>query len=351
MNLNYAYSFGTDDSVKVYIPVRAYELTLTNRLLDQLGGFSHLILEAMKQLPTEGIEWVEHVTGLNFTQLQPIIQRLEGLGLMSRGKLSIRGEKITAWKNSLHNQTRLIWLDGNHKSHSFFADNALEPETLPEDTSFIIRSWHRANSTPRAWSCHDWNEDCQRQKNRILSHPTTYLEKVFDNFKESFIDGGFPYQEWDLNVRLVENSTRMAIGVTLNNADIHQHQQAEFVLFSPVLCLSTRYSLPKDAPRYLDTEIPQTLTRTLSLGNHPVTFSQLLEKPLSDWIWQEMDTELRTEAIDFLYQTLGSNNESSEKWFNREHFLSERWQRLSFDLNTLKLRMERTGVHFIQENV
>lgn len=48
-------STATDDGLYVYLPVRLYELTLKHRLLGQLGGFSHLLLDALTLLPERGI--------------------------------------------------------------------------------------------------------------------------------------------------------------------------------------------------------------------------------------------------------------------------------------------------------
>ncbi len=52
------YCCATDDGLYVYLPVRFYELTLKHRLLEQLGGFSHLLLDALTLLPEQGIGWV-----------------------------------------------------------------------------------------------------------------------------------------------------------------------------------------------------------------------------------------------------------------------------------------------------
>jgi len=50
--------------VKVYLPVRQYEVTIRHRLLDQLGSFSRLILEALHDFEQAGYELVYSITGL-----------------------------------------------------------------------------------------------------------------------------------------------------------------------------------------------------------------------------------------------------------------------------------------------
>lgn len=71
--------WATEDELHVCVPVRPYELTLRHRLLGQLGGFSHLVMDALVDLPARGLSCVQEVTGLSSQQLQPILNRLNGL--------------------------------------------------------------------------------------------------------------------------------------------------------------------------------------------------------------------------------------------------------------------------------
>jgi hypothetical protein len=123
----------TDDRLYVYLQVRLYELTVKHRLLAQLGGFSHLLLDALTLLPERGIGWVLELTDLSLQQLEPILNRMRGLGLMNGEGLSPRGERLSAQKRLLHGQMRHVWLDGCHDSQSFWGDTSLDVEELQED--------------------------------------------------------------------------------------------------------------------------------------------------------------------------------------------------------------------------
>ncbi|WP_146074399.1 hypothetical protein [Pokkaliibacter plantistimulans] len=346
------YCCATDDDLYVYLPLRFYELTLKHRLLDQLGGFSHLLLDALTLLPEQGIGWVLEVTGLYPQQLQPILNRLNGLGLMNGGQLSQRGERLTVWKHLLHGQTRYVWLDGHHKSHSFCGDASLDVMELHEDDPFVIRRWNRGNSKPRSWSCQDWNEDCERQRNRILRYPDEYLGAVFETFRDCFIDTGFSVQEWELNVRYVSDKSELcALEVQLEPADLLSGSTHEFRIASPVLCLDTRYRLPDGAPVELRELQPEDQRRAVSFGRDAPNTELLLEIPASPWIWPEVNEPIRRQAVNLLFQNVAISAPQAEALFNRDHNLAERWQNLGFGWSAVEARLQEVeGVHRIKGN-
>ena len=344
------YYCATDDGLYVYLPVRFYELTLKHRLLEQLGGFSHLLLDALTLLPEQGIGWVLEVTGLNPQQLQPILNRLDGLGLMNGGQLSQRGERLTAWKRLLHGQTRYVWLDGQHNSHSFCGDASLDVMELHEDDPFVIRRWHRGNGKPHSWSCQDWNEDCERQKNRILRYPDEYLGVVFETFRNCFIDTGFNVHEWELNVRYVSDMPELvALEVQLDPAGLRSGAAYDFVVASPVLCLDTRYRLPDGAPIELRDLQPEDQRRAMSFGRAAADTDLLLDTPGSFWIWPEVDEPVRRQAVNFLFQNVAVSAPQAEALFNRDHHLVDRWQSFGFDWSTVEGSLQEVeGLHRIK---
>lgn len=331
------YHSATDDGLYVYLPVRFYELTLKHRLLEQLGGFSHLLLDALTLLPERGIGWVLEVTGLNPQQLQPILNRLKGLGLLNGGQLSQRGEKLSTWKRLLHSQSRYVWLDGDHRSHSFCGDASLDVVELPEDASFVIRRWHRGNGKPRSWSCINRNEDCERQKSRILHYPEKYLPAVFESFQDCFIDTGINIHEWELKVRRVPDMTGLfALEVELDPADLRSGTAHEFELASPVLCLDTHYRLPEGASVELRYLRPEDECRATSFGHAAPDTEQLHDTPPSPWIWPEVDKQARQQAVNSLFQKITAPDALAEVLFNREHVLADRWQRFGFDWSSVE---------------
>jgi len=344
------YYCATDDGLYVYLPVRFYELTLKHRLLEQLGGFSHLLLDALTLLPEHGIGWVLEVTGLSPQQLQPILNRLDGLGLMNGRQLGQRGEKLTAWKRLLHGQTRYIWLDGHHNSHSFCGDASLDVVELHEDDPFVIRRWHRGDGKPRNWSCQDWNEDCERQKGRILRDPNEYLGTVFEPFRDCFIDTGFNVHEWELNVRYMSDKPELtALEVQLDPADLSSGDAYDFVVASPVLCLDTHYRLPDGAPIELRDLQPEDQRRAMSFGRVAVDTENLLDTPASFWFWPEVDEPIRRQAINLLFQKVALSGPQPDALFSRDQCLADRWQSFGFDWSVIEGSLERIeGVHRIK---
>lgn len=342
-----------EDSLSVYLPVRCYELTLKHRLLEQLGGFSHLLLDALTLLPEQGITWVLDVTGLSPQQLQPIINRMEGLGLVKEGRLSRQGELLTRWKRLLHGQRREVWLDGQHNSHSFCGDASLEIAARNEaEETFVIRRWQRNTGKPRAWSCQDWNEDCERQKKRIMGVPTEYLGAVFDTFHDCFGDTGFHVNEWELSVRYVpqENVEMAALKVPLEVADLQPGGTSEYTLVSPVLCLDTYYCLPDGAPAELREHQPEDQRHIVSFSSAVVVPKKLLDEPTSTWCWPEVGAVDRQQAAEHVFQKLAvSTPLAGEALFNRQHSLVKRWQEFCIDWAVVVERLQDIeGIHPIR---
>lgn len=348
------YSCNAEDSLSVYVPVRCYELTLKHRLLAQLGGFSHLLLDAMTLLPKQGITWVLEVTGLSQQQLQPILKRMEELGLIKEGQLSRKGELLTCWKRLLHGQKRNVWLDGQYNSHGFCGDASLEVAALHEsEDTFVIRRWQRYTGDTRAWPCKDWNEDCERQKTRIMRVPTEYLGAVFDTFHDCFGDTGFHVNEWELSVRYVsqENVEMAALKVPLDVADLQPGGTSEYSLVSPVLCLETHYCLPDGAPTELLKLQPENQRHIMGFSSAVVTTEQLLDEPTSTWCWPEVDAVDRLQAAEHLFRKVAhSTPAESEVLFNRQHNLVERWKGFGFSWAVVAERLQDIeGIHPIRE--
>lgn len=349
----HSYYSDTADELAVYLPVRCYELTLKHRLLEQLGGFSHLLLDALTLLPEQGMEWVLDVTGLSAEQLRPVLTRMEGLGLIREARLSQHGKKLCNWKRLLHGQTRCVWLDAQHNSHTFCADASLGVASVPEtEDAFVIRSWHRKTGHPGAWSCHGKEEDCERQKSRIMKFPVEYLGASFNTFHACFHETGFNAHEWDLSVRYMppENGQMEAIKVPLEVTDLRPGVSAEYTLASPALCLDTTYSLPDGAPARFHGFRPENYRHIVSFSSAPIVPEQLLDEPPSSWSWPKVDAIDRQQAVEHLFEKLSlSSPAENEIYFNRTHALLDRWQALGFDWATVMKRLHAIdGIHLIK---
>lgn len=355
MTIHSPYACAIEGSLRVHVPVRLYELTLKHRLLDQLGGFSHLLLEALDEMPERGIEWVLEHTGLNPQQLLPIIRRLEGLGLVEGLNLTARAKPLLKAKRLLHGQTKCLWLDGHYKRHSFCAVQALPTVELDDEAEFVIRPWHRGEGKPRQWPSNDWGEDCERQKNRIWDLPEQYLPVAFESFNECFVDKGFPKSDWYLTVWVAAETSRdvRAIQVELNPEGIRRERGSEFTFASPVLCLSSRFSLPEGAPGHLSSLLPANQCRFTTFVNHDNESAEELELsdvPKASWIWPVVERTTKDQVIEHLFQELALAEESISSVFNRHHALEERWQHLGFNWATVQKSLDLDGVHPIQDH-
>lgn len=345
------YHIDMDERISVYVPVRLYEITLKHRLLERLGGFSHLLLDALTLMPKTGISWVLDVTGFSPQQLHPILRRMEGLGLLKNKQLSQQGRKLSTWRQQLHGQTRSIWLDGHHDKHSFCGDASLGVVEVRDDQQFVIR-YRGRDGMPRSWSCTDWNEDCERQKNRILRHPEQYMPTVFEAFEGCFVDTGFNANEWDISVRYVRQPTEyLALKVEIDPATLRPGNLGDFLVASPVLCLDTRYSLPEAAKAVCQELLPEDHDhlRSLSFGLGVSDNAELHDAPPSSWVWPEVDELTRQQAVRRLFEEVTILNSRAEAIFNREHELVDRWQCFAFDkANIMASLKEGDGVHYIR---
>jgi len=342
-----------EDNLSVYLPVRCYELTLKHRLLEQLGGFSHLLLDAMTLLPGQGVEWVLEVTGLSQQQLQPILKRMEGLGLIKGKQLNRQGSLLARWKRLIHGQKRNIWLDGEHKSLTFYGDATLKTTALHEsEDTFVIRRWPRNAVNSRAWPYQDWNEDCELQKARIMRNPTEYLGTVFETFHDCFSDIGFYTNEWELSVWRVpqENAETTALQVPLNVVDLQPAGAFEYSLVSPVLCLETHYRLPDGAPPELLERQPENQQHIARFSSAVISTGPLIDEPNSTWCWPAVDAFDRQKATEYLFHELAhSTPTEGEVLFDRQHSLVERWQSFGFDWTAVTARLrEIEGIHLIR---
>ena len=337
MNVDHDY-WPINDDFYVYLPARGYTLTLKHRLLVQLGGFSHLVLDTLADLPDQGISWVQKVTGLGLQELAPILHRLEGLGLISDGQLSPRGQQLMSWKRRLHAQSRPIWLDGWYRDHLFFCLGTAPPAVVScrEDAPFLLRRWSPGKNRPRAWPSLDWNEDCARQKARILSHPEPYLGAVFETFKDCLGDHGFNIQDWDLGVRYLAGTGYFALKVPMRFDQLASGGTGDFFVSSPVICLDTHYRLPEGLPDaasdVLQKQQPKDHRRTMGFGRATEDTEVLADTPPSAWVWPMVDEPTHLQALVALFGKVETSERARiEPVFNRHHALKDCWRAFDID--------------------
>lgn len=340
-----------DEGLSVHIPVRQYEVTLKHRVLAQLGGFSHLLLDALHQMPESGVDWVLGVTGLRRQQLQPILSRLDGLGLLTGMQLSPKGQVLLDWKCRLHGWKRSIWLDGDYRKHCFCGDSSIATVPLQDDTPCVIHPGKRQENTLRPWPVVDWNEDCERQRQRIMQHPEHYLPPIFEHFTDCFHKTRFNSLEWELTVRLIPDTMEpRAIAVSLDAGDLKDGNGCDYAVASPVLCLLTRYGTPANAPTHLRGHRPSdqfqmVIFQTSDDPIDPIDPDDLSDTPPGYWVWPRVDPESRETVIGHLFREIAPPDDETERQYNREHLFTERWRCLGFNWLTIEERLVSQGIH------
>lgn len=349
------YYWEIKDELSIYLPLRRYQLTLTHRMLEQLGVISHLFLNALEQIPEQqGINWVQKLTGLSLEQLYPIFNRLYELGLVNENiQLSPNGETLMYWNKQLHKQSGYIWLDAQHHQHKFFCAGSTPSSVvqLEEDGPFVIRSWHKGDSKPRSWSRLDWNEDCERQKNRIWRYPEYYLSAVFPNFKDCLSHYKFNIRDWELSVRYESSDSFFGLKVPIDIEETKASDENEFIVYSPILCLDTTYELPDEAPQHFAELKPQDQRYELCFSSVIVDTDNMQDVAESTWIWPIMTAELRDAGIRHLFKKIKDTAPLFDESviFNRQHRLTDYWLPRGFDWSVIEHKLTQlTDVHVIK---
>ncbi|NOL50369.1 hypothetical protein [Pelistega europaea] len=357
------------DDLIAYVPVRRYELTLRHRLLSQLGDFSHLILEALVMSnsdspdltsDTDGLEIVSTITGLTRQQLHPILTRLQGVGLVSDNfTLTSKGRELAKWQQCLHDKPHYIWLDCQYRTHDFWGNDSLMPEIIDSPASCYII--HDSPTDDKAkqqnfWSTQDWNEDCERQKRRLLHRHEAYFHHIFGVFNECFPEGSFYEKEWELVVRYTppDIGKVYAISVPLDTRNLLIGHSGQYKLLSPVLCLKTSYSLPTGFPASLQDRLPEDSLLMNNFSKLDVTPEQLLDEQQcaalgTKWYWPNVDEICLQNAVPDLLKQLKLTRDIG---FNRQYRLIQNWQPLSFNRDFLIKNLKNTpkeGIFFVDE--
>lgn len=337
--------------VKVYLPVRQYEVTIRHRLLDQLGSFSRLILEALHDFEQTGYELVYSITGLTWQQLEPIICRLEGLGLIRDGAITAKGKDMVTIYNHLHHQSRLVWLDGRYVNQegapSYYGDASLSIIPIDVGQAFVLKSWRTGY-----WPKFDWNEDCAFQLKRLLDQPMEYFPSLFDGFSHCMAgaEARMNLADWEVEVRIIPEVAKAAFAVEAvidtaellpgSNSDTHNH----FNFSSPVIALRTIYSAPPNAPLSMVTNKPEDKFNVIGLLNTGIDTAMISRDAVSDWTWPELGTAEHEHVIYKIFCNFREDTTSLEPFFNRDHRVETWWQPMSFSWESVDAALCASGL-------
>lgn len=360
------YTSDIKDKLIIYVPMRRYELTLKHRLLNQLGSFSHLILRALAvsnpsntatNSDSRGLELVSTITGLTKRQLLPVLTRLQELRIIDDYFiLSPQGHMLVKWLQHLHDKPCYIWLDAQYRTHNFWCNDTLIPEVIDTTTHYMIDAIYPDNkeSLQNFWGTQDWNEDCERQKRRLLEHHYFYFSHIFNTFHDCFGESDFFEKEWELNIKYSppEVEKVYAISCYLSPQNLYTSNDGKYKLLSPVLCLETNYSLPDGFPSLLQDKQPENTLIMMSFSGVDFLPEQLLDESQctkfdAKWCWPNVDeTDIQNTVSTLLKQI----NHLPDIGFNRQYHLSQKWQPLSFNRDILLQVLKNTkknGLFFI----
>ncbi len=354
-SIEYHYLHHPQQVLTVYIPVRQYCLTLRHRLLDELGPLSHLLLEALSRYADEGLAWVQMLTRLSVEQLHPILDRLLGVGLIDGlpPVLTKKGRRLAECKSHLHEQERQLWLDGDYRRREpiFFGISELDVVRLDEHADpFVLRAWDKEDREAAVWPCKDWNEDCERQRQRLMQHVEHYLTALFEPFHDHAINaGGFNPSDWDLVVRYVDGDL-VGIPVKLPLHRLRNSDTDRFVVSSPVMVLHTKYQLPSGSPAYLLDHQPSDQSRAVGLWPRPSDSGLCHGSPPRSQCWPEsMDEVTFDKGHALLFSKAANALDPDERFFNREYRLEVCWQTASFDWPLVFEHLPAKGLYQLAE--
>jgi len=232
--------------VEVWLPLKSYKLQIKHRILAELGELSHFVLNSMNKYELT-IAGLYNVTGLNENQLKPVIERLQGLKFIDETQnITEVGKKMAYVLAHLHNKEIEVYMDQNYNSHRdpwFMTLSGADClQEIPADSIEV-----KLPSLAR----YDFVEDCFLQSQRFQKNMVEYLPLLMPEF-ESFVEfsGERWGLEWDISFRSNRDSQSRGLMIELPlrqydcNAQQIYDKNNPLRLYTPVLKLTTRFSLP-----------------------------------------------------------------------------------------------------------
>lgn len=197
--------------VEVWLPVKRYRLTIKHRILAELGEISHFMLNVLHkyELPLQAIY---DITGLDEYQLQPVIERLQGLKFINNEFQLTELGKLAAYALShLHGKEVEVYMDQNYGSYTSSWFLALSDcESIQEMSASAIQV-----KTPGKKKS-NYTEDCFQQTQRFKKSLPEILPSLIPDFQHfADLKNGKWGAEWDITLFSVEENLQHGISVTL----------------------------------------------------------------------------------------------------------------------------------------
>lgn len=225
--------------INVWYPFWVYSIKIRYKLLSELGEISHLILKAMNDYSLS-LEDLSDVMGLSKEQLQPVVGRLIGLGLLKDQKITEQGKTIAYIANHIHDKELKVAID----RHYYYQYQDLDILIIPEDSSCLetippeaIQISYPRNIKRRK------EEDTSYQTDRVrhsLEDLAPLLIPQFDKILPSL--GKRNAAEWDVKIDYYSDDKGVLVELPIKPYSKPAGlNQAHLTLTSPALVLKTQF--------------------------------------------------------------------------------------------------------------
>lgn len=232
--------------VEVWLPTKRYRLTIKHRILAELGEISHFMLNVLHkyELPLQAIY---EITGLDEYQLQPVIERLQGLKFINNEFQLTESGKLAAYALShLHDKEIEVYMDQNYGSYTsswFLALSDCESiQAMPASAIQVETPGNKKSN---------YTEDCFQQTQRFKKSLPEILPSLISDFQHfADLKNGEWGMEWDITLFSVEENQQHGICVTLplkrHNNEIQRHDNLKnpLRLYTRLLVLTTTCKQP-----------------------------------------------------------------------------------------------------------
>ncbi|MBZ9610843.1 hypothetical protein [Rheinheimera maricola] len=317
--------------VEVWLPVKRYRLTIKHRILTELGEISHFILNVLHkyELPLQSIY---DITGLNEHQLQPVIERLQGLKFINDDLQLTESGKLTAYALShLHGKEIEVYMDQNYGSYSsswFLAlSNCESIQALPVSAIQVETPGNKKSN---------YTEDCFQQTQRFKKSLPEILPSLISDFQHfADLKNGKWGMEWDITLFSVEENQQHGICITLplkrhdNAMQRNDNLKKPLRLYTRLLVLTTNCKQPTGF-EWLDKRSLAPLVNVYSEHDNevyndiPLFYDSVDGTELVDGTLKDNSTFHEGKANKLLLHAI--ENEMFDPLLSIEHYFSLAWQ-------------------------
>lgn len=233
------------ECVEVWLPLTTYSVAIRHRVLSELGELSHFVLASLSTYFLT-LDELEKVTALHESQLQPVIDRLKGLRLISDDNELTDYGQVTAYiLKHIHGKELFLTMDRHYSDKSVgdkFIILPLDSEWLGEVPPGAIEA-----PTPK-YLKHNPVEDRYLQNQRLQNNLVDVLPAFLPEFKE--ISGKLGkrwWLEWDvvINRDHTESSRGICIEVPLTDYTAATADNNSLKIYTPAAVLNATFNKPE----------------------------------------------------------------------------------------------------------